>query len=86
MKTKWGFYMKYYRNNKIFDYEHYITESTSSGFFPKMLSILSWLLAIICVLLVLFLFLSPASNNFILKDHIRHQNNDIKLSNFRGNQ
>lgn len=77
--------MKYYRNNKIFDYEHYKNESQTSDFFPKMLTFLSFILGIICFLLVLFLFFSPSSNNFILKEHVRFQSNDIKFSNFRGN-
>lgn len=77
--------MKYYRNSKIFDYEHYKTESNNSKLFPKILSILSLVLGFICILLIIFLFLSPSSNNFILKDHIRKQNNEINLSNFRGN-
>lgn len=77
--------MKYYRNSKIFDYEHYKIENDNSNFFPKLLSVLGLVLAFICILLILFLFLSPSSNNFILKEHIRHQNNEVNLSNFRGN-
>ena len=76
--------MKYYRNSKIFDYEHHKTEIQSS-FFPKLLSVLSIILAFICILLLMFILLSPSSNNFILKEHIRKQHNEINLSNFRGN-
>lgn len=63
--------MKYYKNSKIFDYEHYKSEPSYLKIFHNMLSAFCSVLCVISALLIIFLLFSPSSNNFLFKDGIK---------------
>lgn len=59
--------MKHTYNSKIFSYEHYKSGPTQPVFFTRILSILGIAFSFVAFLLLLFLLLSPDSNNSIFR-------------------